>query len=75
MPIIPVDRVVDKKKIIGKNGGPKWRRGTRGHDSCFKLFFLEIEVLIGSSEHQNNTIGNLKCFDLCKVLNSELHKL
>jgi hypothetical protein len=22
MPVIPVDRVVDKKRIIGKNGGP-----------------------------------------------------
>jgi hypothetical protein len=31
MPVIPVDRVVDKKRIIGnKNGGPRRRRGTRG---------------------------------------------
>jgi hypothetical protein len=29
MPVILVDRMVDKKRIIGKNGG--WsRRGTRG---------------------------------------------
>jgi hypothetical protein len=27
---IPVNRVVDKKRIIGKNGGPRRRRGTRG---------------------------------------------
>jgi hypothetical protein len=29
MPAILVDRVVDKKRIIGKNGGPRRRRGTR----------------------------------------------
>jgi hypothetical protein len=28
MPVILVDKVVVKKRIIGKNGGP--RRGTRG---------------------------------------------
>jgi hypothetical protein len=30
MPVIPVDRVLDKKRRIGKNGGPRRRRGTRG---------------------------------------------
>jgi hypothetical protein len=30
MPVIPVDRMVDKKRIIGKMEGPRWRRGTRG---------------------------------------------
>jgi hypothetical protein len=30
MPLIPVNRVVDKKRIIGKNGGLRRRRGTRG---------------------------------------------
>jgi hypothetical protein len=30
MPVIPVNRVVDKKRIIRKNGGPGRRRGTRG---------------------------------------------
>jgi hypothetical protein len=30
MPVIPVYRVVDKKRIIGKNRGPRRRRGTRG---------------------------------------------
>jgi hypothetical protein len=29
MPVIPVKRVVEKKRIIGKNGGPRRRRGTR----------------------------------------------
>jgi GTPase Era involved in 16S rRNA processing len=29
MPVIPVNRVVNKKIIVGKNGGPR-RRGTRG---------------------------------------------
>jgi GTPase Era involved in 16S rRNA processing len=28
MPYIPVSRVVHKKIIIGKNGGPRRRRGT-----------------------------------------------
>jgi hypothetical protein len=31
MPIIPVDRAVDTKRIIGKNGGQRRRRGTRGY--------------------------------------------
>jgi hypothetical protein len=30
MPVIPVDRVVDTKRILGKNGGPRRRIGTRG---------------------------------------------
>jgi hypothetical protein len=30
MLVIPVNRVVDPKRIIGKNGGPKRRRGTKG---------------------------------------------
>jgi hypothetical protein len=29
MPVIPVDRVVDKKRIIWKNRGPRRRRGTK----------------------------------------------
>jgi hypothetical protein len=30
LPVSPVNRVADKKIIIGKNGGPRRRRGTRG---------------------------------------------
>jgi hypothetical protein len=31
MSVITINRVVDKKRIIGKNGGPRRRRrGTRG---------------------------------------------
>jgi hypothetical protein len=30
MQVIPVNWVMDKKRIIGKNGGPRRRRGTRG---------------------------------------------
>jgi hypothetical protein len=30
MPVIPVNRVVDKKRIIGKTGGPR-KRGKRGY--------------------------------------------
>jgi hypothetical protein len=29
MPVIPVNRAVDKTITIGKNGGPRKRRGTR----------------------------------------------
>jgi hypothetical protein len=29
MPVIPVNRVVDTKRIIGKNGGMRRRRGLR----------------------------------------------
>jgi hypothetical protein len=29
--VIPVNKVVDPKRIMGKNGGPRKRRGTRGH--------------------------------------------
>jgi hypothetical protein len=31
LPVIPVNKVVDPKRIIRKNGGPRRRRGTRGH--------------------------------------------
>jgi hypothetical protein len=31
MPVIPVQRAVDPKRIIGKIGGPRRRRGIRGH--------------------------------------------
>jgi hypothetical protein len=30
MPVIRVNKVVDQKRIIGKNGGPRRRRGTMG---------------------------------------------
>jgi hypothetical protein len=30
MPVILVNKVVDPKRIIGKNGRPRRRRGTRG---------------------------------------------
>jgi hypothetical protein len=30
MPVILVNKVVDPKRIIRKNGGPRRRRGTRG---------------------------------------------
>jgi hypothetical protein len=30
MPVIPVNKVMDKKRIIGNNGEPRRRRGTSG---------------------------------------------
>jgi hypothetical protein len=34
MLVIPVDRAVDKKRVIRKNEGPRRRRGTRGTHIC-----------------------------------------
>jgi hypothetical protein len=31
MPVIPVNKVVDPKRIIRKNGGTRRKGGTRGH--------------------------------------------
>jgi hypothetical protein len=30
LPVIPVNKVVDPKRIIRTNGGPRRRKGTRG---------------------------------------------
>jgi hypothetical protein len=35
MPVIPVNRVVDKKRMIGKNGGLRRRKGTRPKNNNF----------------------------------------
>jgi hypothetical protein len=29
--VIPVNKMVDPKRIMGENGGPRRRRGNRGH--------------------------------------------
>jgi hypothetical protein len=39
MPVIPVNRVADPKRIIRKNGGPRRRRGARG---CWPQIFYYI---------------------------------
>jgi hypothetical protein len=36
LPVILVNKVVDPKRIIGKNGGPRRRRGARGRPGCEK---------------------------------------
>jgi hypothetical protein len=33
MPVIQVNKAVERKRIIGKNGGPRRRKGTRGQGS------------------------------------------
>jgi hypothetical protein len=39
MPVIPANRAVDKKIIIGINGGPRRRRrGTRGMEKVGKFY-------------------------------------
>jgi hypothetical protein len=40
MSVIPVNRVVDKRKNIGKNGWPRRKRATRG--CCKKVGTLVI---------------------------------
>jgi hypothetical protein len=59
MLVIPVNRVVDMKIIIRKNGGPWRRRGTRG---CFQLtsqyqtrLILHLRKKIFSSHNQHLT--------------------
>jgi hypothetical protein len=42
MPVIPGNKVVDPKRIIGKNGGPRRRRGTRGRSP--KKIWFELKV-------------------------------
>jgi hypothetical protein len=39
MPVIQVNRVVDKKRIIGKNGEPR-RRGTHTPPTLKGFFYL-----------------------------------
>jgi hypothetical protein len=41
MQVIPLNRVVDKKRIIRKNGEPRRRRGTRGRCSKKMLYLFE----------------------------------
>jgi hypothetical protein len=38
MSVTPVERVLDKKRIVGKNGGLRRRRGTRGRRKCWHIF-------------------------------------
>jgi hypothetical protein len=51
MPVIPVNRVVGMKRIIGKIGGPRRRRGTRGRNPpkikapYFCVSFVDVELL------------------------------
>jgi hypothetical protein len=45
MPVIPVDRVVDKNRIIRKNGGPRRRRGTRGQDPKNPTTYVCVQLV------------------------------
>jgi hypothetical protein len=42
MPVIPVNKVVDPKRIMGKNGGPRRRRGTRVRGRFFPRKVLNL---------------------------------
>jgi hypothetical protein len=44
MPVILVNRVTDLKTLIGKNGGPRKRRGTRGRCPSPKKTFYFANV-------------------------------
>jgi hypothetical protein len=46
VPVIPVNRVVDKKGIIRKNGGPRRRRGKRGRRPTKKDFLKHRRLRI-----------------------------
>jgi hypothetical protein len=41
IPVIPVNKAVDKKRIIVKNGGPRRRRGTRGRFTTHQVLKFE----------------------------------
>jgi hypothetical protein len=43
MPVVPVSRVVDKKRIRRKNGGPRRRRGTWCPLTPQKLIYIETK--------------------------------
>jgi hypothetical protein len=68
MLVIPVNRVVDTKRIIGKNGGPRRRKGTRGQKS-FDIFLLlkatpYTPTLFNLTTHNCDTTTHLgKCKD------------
>jgi hypothetical protein len=47
MPVIPANRVVDTRRIIGKNGGPRRRRSTRGHWPPKKQQVWKADLLEG----------------------------
>jgi hypothetical protein len=51
MPVILVNRVVDPKRIIGKNGGPRWRRGTSGEEK------MVVNVMM-KTKHLNANLDN-----------------
>jgi hypothetical protein len=42
MPVISVNRVVDTKRIIGKNGGPRNPHKKTGARQAWPLFCLKI---------------------------------
>jgi hypothetical protein len=55
MPVIPVNKAVDPKRIIRKNGGPGRRRGTRGCKKVAKLpHWLNFML-------PSNKLGCFKC--------------
>jgi hypothetical protein len=51
MPVITVNKVVDPKIIIRKNGGPRRRRGTRG---CWPQ---KVEFGLGVVDAQQKAIA------------------
>jgi hypothetical protein len=69
MPVIPVNKVVDPKRIIGKNGGPRRGRGTRGRwpkkrkkrGGRWPHFALE-SILTGSTKTIHTSGGSGRSF-------------
>jgi hypothetical protein len=60
MPVIPVNRVVDTKRMIGKNGVPRRRRGTKVADP-HKMYFVpwrRLGLVVSSPPAENGVVGS-----------------
>jgi hypothetical protein len=53
--VIPVNKVVDPKRIIRKNGGPRRRTGTRGRPCIYIYIYKE--------QYQKTSFSAIRCFD------------
>jgi hypothetical protein len=57
LPVILVNKAVDPKRIIGKNGGPRRRRGTRGRWPQKNWCFCTV-VIFSWVRHFSDDLGN-----------------
>jgi hypothetical protein len=64
MPAIPVDRVAGMKRIIGKNGGPRMRRGTKGRWPINNAYWVQFTHNIINMSYQEKNLWPLAGFEL-----------